>query len=350
LTYPNLTEFLEEIQNAVMPFFDWSEESSEEDIDECPSPPEPPLAPPSMPPIPEILTEFQEFYLPPFQPFERYLRDTRPRQHRTTLQSIRCLQDIITHDMTSASWSDRIQSVREFRRSENKDYFTRVHQQRVHVNYKRNRIFNIPAILYTNQEHSMTPELRHLLWSESPYLVAHPDSNIAQLLIIAINGLNQEGNVVPNIRDTLYFVYSALHILVERELAQEQDRLGQEWHQRIHDSWDISRRKYFYPDDYGWIQYQEGPTVKGMIEQHDRESLEIFRKSDVLWAEKEMLWISSLGEDQRKVLGFSEDLESEIVESSGPPISSLIVVRNLDCVVPNNSCSVTGVEGQSSNS
>ena len=155
---------------------------------------------------------------------------------------------------------------------------------------------------------------------------------------------------MPNIRDTLYFVYSALHFLVERDLAQEQDRLGQEWHQRIHDSWEIRRRKCFYPDDYGWIQYQEGPTVKGMIEQHDRESLEISRKSDVLWAEKEMLWISSLGEDQRKVLGFSEDLESEIVESSGPPISSLIVVRHLDCVVPNDSCSVTGVGGQSRHS
>jgi hypothetical protein len=145
-------------------------------------------------------------------------------------------------------------------------------------------------------------------------------------------------------------VYSALHILVERELAQEQDRLGQEWHQRIHDSWEISRRKCFYPDDYGWIQYQEGPTVKGMIEQHDRESLEISRKSDVLWAEKEMLWISSLGEHQRKVLGFSEDLESEIIESSSPSISSPIDFRNLDFVVPNDNCSVTGAECQSSNS
>ncbi len=86
-----------------------------------------------------------------------------------------------------------------------------------------------------------------------------------------------------------------------------------------------------------------------MIEQFDRESLEISRKSDVLWAEKEMLWISSLGEHQRKVLGFSEDLESEIVESSSPSISSPIDFRYLDFVVPNDNCSVTGIESQSSN-
>ncbi len=67
--------------------------------------------------------------------------------------------------------------------------------------------------------------------SESPYLDAHPNSTIAQLLIISMTGLNQEGNVVQHIRDTLYYVYSAFHNLVERELAQERERLGQEWHQ-----------------------------------------------------------------------------------------------------------------------
>ena len=44
LTYPNLTEFLEEIQNMVMPFFNWREDSSEDDISECPYPPEPPVS------------------------------------------------------------------------------------------------------------------------------------------------------------------------------------------------------------------------------------------------------------------------------------------------------------------
>jgi hypothetical protein len=76
--------------------------------------------------------------------------------------------------------------------------------------------------------------------SESPYLDAHPNSTIAQLLIISMTGLNQEGNVVQHNRDTLYYVYPALHSLVERELAQERERLGQEWHQRIHDSWDVA--------------------------------------------------------------------------------------------------------------
>ena len=52
--------------------------------------------------------------------------------------------------------------------------------------------------------------------SESPYLDTHPNSTIAQLLIISMTGLNQEGNVVQHIRDTLYYVYSALHILVQQ--------------------------------------------------------------------------------------------------------------------------------------
>ncbi len=86
LTYPNLTEFLDEIQNSVMPFFSWGEESSEDDISTCPSPPPTPIAPPVMPPTPLHSLDFQELLpIPPFQPFERYLRDTRPRQHRTTL-------------------------------------------------------------------------------------------------------------------------------------------------------------------------------------------------------------------------------------------------------------------------
>ena len=113
-------------------------------------------------PIPEILPDFQEFHLPPFQPFERYLRDTRPRQHRTTIHSIRCLEDIISDNMTSADWNDRMHRVREFRRSENKDCFSRLHNQRVNVNYNQNCIFNIPSILYTAQEHPITPEIRTL--------------------------------------------------------------------------------------------------------------------------------------------------------------------------------------------
>ena len=53
-----------------------------------------------------------------------------------------------------------------------------------------------------------------------------------------------------------------------------------------------------------------------MTEQFNRESWEIYRRSDVLWEEKEMLWISSLGEHQRMLLGFTE--ESETDESLSP--------------------------------
>jgi hypothetical protein len=60
LNYPNLTEFLEEIQSYVMPFFTgWGEESSDEDMSPCPSPPPPPITPPPKPPLP----------IPPFQSF-----------------------------------------------------------------------------------------------------------------------------------------------------------------------------------------------------------------------------------------------------------------------------------------
>ncbi len=81
-----------------------------------------------------------------------------------------------------------------------------------------------------------------------------------------------------------------------------------------------------------------------MTEQFNRESWEIYRRSDVLWEEKEMLWISSLGEHQRMLLGFSVDLESETKESSSPLISASI---DFD-VLPDDSTSVTGIEGQSS--
>ena len=86
-----------------------------------------------------------------------------------------------------------------------------------------------------------------------------------------------------------------------------------------------------------------------MIEQFDRESLEISRKSDVLWAEKEMLWISSLGVRHRELLGLSADIEPEVAESSSPSISSPIEFRNVELVETNDNSSVTGIEGQSSN-
>jgi hypothetical protein len=241
-----------------------------------------------------------------------------------------------------------------FRRSENRDCFSRLHNQRVHVNYKRNHIFNIPSILYTYQEHPITPAIRTLLRSESPYLAAYPNSTIAQSMIITMTGLNQEGSVVQHvqhIRETLYFVYAALHLLVERELAEEVERLGQEWHQRIHDSWDVAknRKDARFHEDNGWIQYQDGPVVKGIIAQFDRESLEISRKSDVLWAEKEMLWISSLGVRHRELPGLSAYIEPEVAESSSPSISSPIELRIAELIETNDNSSVTGIEGQSSN-
>ena len=56
-----------------------------------------------------------------------------------------------------------------------------------------------------------------------------------------------------NIRNTLYFVYGALHTLVERELAEEREHLGQEWHQRIHESWDAAKKQkgVRFHEDYG---------------------------------------------------------------------------------------------------
>jgi hypothetical protein len=141
-------------------------------------------------------------------------------------------------------------------------------------------------------------------------------------------------------------VYQGLHTLVERGIAEERERLRLDWDQRIRDSWDVvsKRKDVRFHEGYGWIQYQDGPIVQGMIDQLNRESWEIYRRSDVLWEEKEMLWISSLGEHQRMVLGFSVDMESEIAESSSPSISASI---DFD-VLTDDSCSVTGIEVQSS--
>jgi hypothetical protein len=111
-------------------------------------------------------------------------------------------------------------------------------------------------------------------------------------------------------------------MLVEQEIAEERERLRLDWTQRISDSWEVSKREHFYPPDFGWLQYRIGPTVQGMTEQFDRESWEIYRRSDVLWEEKGMLWISSLGEHQRMLLGFPE--ESETDESLIPANSASI--------------------------
>jgi hypothetical protein len=131
---------------------------------------------------------------------------------------------------------------------------------------------------------------------------------------MTIDGLNNQGDNVVN--DTLFSVYGLLHILVEQEIADARELLRLEWDQRIRDSWEVSRREYFYPEDFGWLQYRRGPTVQGMIEQFERESWEIYRRSDVLWEEKEMLWLSSLGEQQRMLLGLPEHVESESSDSS----------------------------------
>jgi hypothetical protein len=58
-----------------------------------------------------------------------------------------------------------------------------------------------------------------------------------------------------------------------------------------------------------------------MKEQFVRESWEIYRRSNILWEEKEMLWISSLGKHQRMMLRFpnppnSEGLDDVLLDSS----------------------------------
>jgi hypothetical protein len=68
-----------------------------------------------------------------------------------------------------------------------------------------------------------------------------------------------------------------------------------------------------------------------MQEQFERESWEIYRRSNTLWEEKEMLWIISLGEHQRMMLRFPSPLNSE----------------DLDDVFSDDSNGVTGnIEGQ----
>jgi hypothetical protein len=140
-------------------------------------------------------------------------------------------------------------------------------------------------------------------------------------------------------------VYQGLHTLVEREIAEERERLRLDWTQRVSDSWEVAKREHFYPPDFGWLQYKIGPTVQGMTEQFNRESWEIYRRSDVLWEEKEMLWISSLGEHQRMLLRLPVDSESETDESLSPSNSES---EESNDVLPNRSNSATGNIDQSS--
>jgi hypothetical protein len=75
-----------------------------------------------------------------------------------------------------------------------------------------------------------------------------------------------------------------------------------------------------------------------MTRQFERESWEIYRRSDVLWEEKEMLWISSLGERQRMLLRLPNQPESETDEPWRPSNSASI---DFD-ILPSNSIMVTG--------
>jgi hypothetical protein len=137
---------------------------------------------------------------------------------------------------------------------------------------------------------------------------------------------------VNNISNTLFAVYQRLHVLVEEEMAEKRELSRLEWTQRISDAWEVAKAKYFYPEDYGWLQYRRGSTIQGMREQFERESWEIYRRSNILWEEKEMLCMSSLGERQRMLLRFLSPPNSE----------------DLDDVLSNNNIGVTGnIEGQS---
>jgi hypothetical protein len=239
-----------------MPIFTgWGGESPEEDMSPCPSPTSPLITPPPLPPL----------SIPPFQSFERYLRDTRPCQH------IFYSSDNIDFNlptgaepdgMPSAAWSDRIQDVHEFRKSQNPDRFACVHQQRIHIHNEHNTIFTIPAILYANfNRQDITLDIEVHLQAQAPYLTAFPNSTINQLVMMTIAGLNQGDSVVNNIANMLFAVYYRLHTLVEKERAEKRELLCLDWTQRINDSWEVSKTKYFYPPDYGWLQYRSGSTL-----------------------------------------------------------------------------------------
>jgi hypothetical protein len=121
-------------------------------------------------------------------------------------------------------------------------------------------------------------------------------------VILTIDGLNQGGNRV--IVDTLFTVYDRLHIIVEEEIADNREQCHLNWNQKIRDSWEVYTTQLFVPEEYGWLQYKNSSRVQVLADQFREESWEILESSDVLWEEKEMLWISSLGERQRLKMEF----------------------------------------------
>ena len=91
-----------------------------------------------------------------------------------------------------------------------------------------------------------------------------------------------------------------------------------------------------------------------MNRQFEMESWAIYRRSDVSWEEKEMLWLSSLGERQRMLLRLPKQVESESSESAQssesdePWIPSNDVSVDFDVLPSNHSVIVNGQASTSS--
>ena len=138
--------------------------------------------------------------------------------------------------------------------------------------------------------------------------------------------------------------------MVEQEIAEGRELLRLDWDQRIRVAWDVAnkRKDVRFHEDYGWLQYRYSDTVKEMTGQFERESWEIYRRSDVLWKEKEILWLSSLGERQRMLLRLPEQSESESSESDEPWSPSTDALIDFDILPYNHSVIATGQASTSS--
>jgi hypothetical protein len=224
--------------------------------------------------------------------------------------------------LSSFDWSDRIQAIHEFRTSDNPNRHARVLAQHAHIDYRLHTIFNIPSFLYASRE---LPHDEHVhYWT--PYLVVYPHSNINQMVTMTINGLSNQGGDAVNI--TLRDVYELLDILVKGELDAARELLSSDWNQRIQDSYtNLDRNKHHHTYDY--LQYVQSDAVKAMQTQLHKESREIQKGSDILWEEKEMLWLISLGEHQKALLGLPsniiEKLDIKSYWSSPHPVSGNLV-------------------------
>jgi hypothetical protein len=136
------------------------------------------------------------------------------------------LQPNTSPGMSSVAWCNTISDVHEYRTNRDPWRLKRVKDRIRLVDNKHHTIYSIPSILYNNFVTPATVKARtDIYWhleAHSNYITVYPESDIRELVLMTIIGLNQGGMGTPH--RTLYTVYQHLHFLVEREIKERREQ------------------------------------------------------------------------------------------------------------------------------